>query len=773
MNKYKINRKGKVKEEDTVLCEGIVLGKKVYNQKERRIYTFLLKGFMVYLLVAGGVGSYLTAIGSPFNGFVLNAVLLVSSLLLASVYYNSKTENFGYLLLMLVLVFLGIYYRRYINSGFYAVLNDTNQRASVFFKLDGVRSYAEQVANRQLAITAAMCFIGIVEAIILNIYISRKMRYLPAAIVGTIMLLVPLYIHREPGIIYVLMLFSSVIAAYAMKMGGHYVKTRDNNGFALDKNNNLRYIYNWKATLTALVQTTIVVLIVAVAFAIAVPQDRYSTNQKNSGIKSMTMDRVATFVQLGLAGMFNQYDSVGGMNSGVLGGVSSISYDYGTDLKVQFTPYSYDTLYLKYFTGVEYNPYDNIWTREAFTTTEEDAQNIEGADLSIAYNYNFEGSAKGSMIIENVDAVLGRYVPYYVTDMKKSIFRGESMQYDYYPRFSNNPIKIYSTNAYRSIWNEIPEENKDTIAQICETAGFSGTTQQIVNQVTAFFQNNYPYTLSPGATPCNQDFVNYFLTKNKKGYCAHYASAATLIFRYMGIPARYVEGYAVSYSEVLDGSLVDNAEYKDYYDGYSELGETALVEVDVTDADAHAWVEIYVGEEGWVPVDVTPFSSVNDNSSSNNNNGFWSVFMNIFGQQGDQTNNGGQTGDGLSDDTNSMFRNQLYVIKYVLLVLLGTLIVVIVIFNVVYLVKYCRASINDRLIMRYSKLIKRKTRHKKNKALKERYNYRLQLEYMALSGKITPSEINETDMILTKAGFSNRLITKDEFAAAVRILRKL
>ena len=115
----------------------------------------------------------------------------------------------------------------------------------------------------------------------------------------------------------------------------------------------------------------------------------------------------------------------------------------------------------------------------------------------------------------------------------------------------------------------------------------------MVQQIHDYFQDNVPYTIRPGATPWRTDFVNYFLTENKKGYCAHFASAATLILRRMGIPARYCEGYAVSFSQVLDnGELLEDESYSNYFDGYNELGETAPVRVNVTDADAHAWVEV-------------------------------------------------------------------------------------------------------------------------------------------------------------------------------------
>ena len=103
----------------------------------------------------------------------------------------------------------------------------------------------------------------------------------------------------------------------------------------------------------------------------------------------------------------------------------------------------------------------------------------------------------------------------------------------------------------------------------------------------------------------------------------HFASAATMLFRQMGIHARYVEGYAFSYLDVLEGgSLVEGAEYDDYYDGYAPLGITALVELELPDSYAHSWVEIFVDGQGWTVVDPTPVRTSQEESTS-----FWEAFM--------------------------------------------------------------------------------------------------------------------------------------------------
>ena len=68
---------------------------------------------------------------------------------------------------------------------------------------------------------------------------------------------------------------------------------------------------------------------------------------------------------------------------------------------------------------------------------------------------------------------------------------------------------------------------------------------QFILDTIAFFNREYDYTLSPGVTPSTKDYVGYFLFEKKRGLCVHFASAAVMIFRCTGIPARYVEGFVV------------------------------------------------------------------------------------------------------------------------------------------------------------------------------------------------------------------------------------
>lgn len=104
------------------------------------------------------------------------------------------------------------------------------------------------------------------------------------------------------------------------------------------------------------------------------------------------------------------------------------------------------------------------------------------------------------------------------------------------------------------------------------------------------FLKDYPYTLKPGKLDMNKDFVEDFMFDKKRGYCTYFASAATLMFRKMGIPARYVEGYLIT-KDMMDKGSIGNSQ--------------SMKKIDVPNKQSHAWVEIYLQQFGWIPIEVT------------------------------------------------------------------------------------------------------------------------------------------------------------------------
>ena len=75
--------------------------------------------------------------------------------------------------------------------------------------------------------------------------------------------------------------------------------------------------------------------------------------------------------------------------------------------------------------------------------------------------------------------------------------------------------------------------------------------------------------------------VEEFLFEDKRGHCEYFASALALLGRAAGVPTRVVMGYRVSERSPF---------------GYSVVRER----------NAHAWVEAWLPEQGWVTRDATP-----------------------------------------------------------------------------------------------------------------------------------------------------------------------
>lgn len=95
-----------------------------------------------------------------------------------------------------------------------------------------------------------------------------------------------------------------------------------------------------------------------------------------------------------------------------------------------------------------------------------------------------------------------------------------------------------------------------------------------------YLRSAYPYTLAQDVPPFGRDFVSWFLLEERQGYCTSFATAMAVMARMVGLPSRYIEGYA---------AVPDS-------DGVAR----------VTQQQAHAWVEIYFSGFGWLPFDPTP-----------------------------------------------------------------------------------------------------------------------------------------------------------------------
>ncbi|WP_105204339.1 transglutaminase-like domain-containing protein [Neobittarella massiliensis] len=158
--------------------------------------------------------------------------------------------------------------------------------------------------------------------------------------------------------------------------------------------------------------------------------------------------------------------------------------------------------------------------------------------------------------------------------------------YDYYTRLPEN-----------SLWQIRSTYTPQARQQAGSLSGF-------VERVRADLAATATFSLIENPRPPQgQDYIEHFLYTTKQGHSAHFASAATAMFRAAGIPARYVEGYRADPDDLQAGTA-DFVTQLAAADG-SQLPAQGYT-CTLTEKNHHAWVELYIDGFGWVPVEVSP-----------------------------------------------------------------------------------------------------------------------------------------------------------------------
>jgi transglutaminase-like putative cysteine protease len=128
----------------------------------------------------------------------------------------------------------------------------------------------------------------------------------------------------------------------------------------------------------------------------------------------------------------------------------------------------------------------------------------------------------------------------------------------------------------------VPAEERDVLAKTVAELGLAALApaerlRRIEGHLAGFDYSTYrEHAVPPGETALGD-----FLTRTKKGHCEYFATAATLLARTAGVPARYATGYAAIEYSALEGAWVIRTRH------------------------AHAWTRAWV-DGGWIDLDATP-----------------------------------------------------------------------------------------------------------------------------------------------------------------------
>jgi transglutaminase-like putative cysteine protease len=141
---------------------------------------------------------------------------------------------------------------------------------------------------------------------------------------------------------------------------------------------------------------------------------------------------------------------------------------------------------------------------------------------------------------------------------------------------SSPPVPI--EQQYTQIPSDQPSRDIALAHQITDAAP---TEYDKVMAVQSWLQKNTTYNLNVGPQPPGTNSVDWFLFQSRQGFCEHIASAMAILLRAVGVPTRLAVGFDTGSYNPLTG----------FYE--------------VHESDAHAWVEVYYPNVGWVDYDPT------------------------------------------------------------------------------------------------------------------------------------------------------------------------
>jgi protein-glutamine gamma-glutamyltransferase len=125
--------------------------------------------------------------------------------------------------------------------------------------------------------------------------------------------------------------------------------------------------------------------------------------------------------------------------------------------------------------------------------------------------------------------------------------------------------------------------------------------------VERYLMTHYSYTLNLTGPRAKDPLAN-FLFVRRSGHCEYFASAMTIMLRSIGIPARYVTGF-------LPGE-------------FNDVGGDYIIR----ESDAHAWVEVYFPNYGWITFDPTPPGSDQHSGVFGRLSMYWDWFQFTWGE---------------------------------------------------------------------------------------------------------------------------------------------
>ena len=152
---------------------------------------------------------------------------------------------------------------------------------------------------------------------------------------------------------------------------------------------------------------------------------------------------------------------------------------------------------------------------------------------------------------------------------------------------SDSGLDINFISRYTQLPESLPQRVKDLAEKITMNENSWYDKAKAVEQYFKGPQFAYD-TKSVMVPEGDVDYADQFLFDSLRGYCDNFSTSMVVLLRSLDIPARWVKGYTEGEPR-----------------GFKE-GDSTIHLFDVTNNNAHSWVEVYFPEVGWVSFEPTP-----------------------------------------------------------------------------------------------------------------------------------------------------------------------
>ena len=204
----------------------------------------------------------------------------------------------------------------------------------------------------------------------------------------------------------------------------------------------------------------------------------------------------------------------------------------------------------------------------------------------------------GTLVISTRSVLPLKYLPYYTDESLAQQENGMAVQQQNSGQETRYQVRLYepALGGMYSVMNSmsgteaylnLPDSTRQRAEAILDgLLTYERTMKEKAETIRVYVTNSAKYDLNTQKMPSGEaDFALWFLEESDTGYCTHFASAAAVLLRAAGIPARYVTGYTVN--------AMNNRR------------------VTVTAEQAHAWVEYLDEDLVWKVLEATPVDPQN------------------------------------------------------------------------------------------------------------------------------------------------------------------